>query len=244
MSERDGLLRVATTGVGAQGGQESGVTVLAERGDRLEPVGSVGGLGAGEQIRAVRWFDDLAVVVTFRQTDPLYTVDLSDPQAPRVLGELKIPGYSAYLHPLGDGLLLGVGQDATDTGGVLGTQVSTFDLGDLSSPQRLATLGWRQAWSDVESESRAFTYLPDRRLALLPISGTRGSGVVAVAVGADGSLAEAGDWTPDGFGAYVLRAVPVAGDAVVALAEGSSGRSLTLLRTPDLTPLDAPLALP
>jgi uncharacterized secreted protein with C-terminal beta-propeller domain len=244
MSERDGLLRVATTGVGAQGGQESGVTVLAERGDRLEPVGSVGGLGRGEQIRAVRWFDDLAVVVTFRQTDPLYTVDLSDPQAPRMLGELKIPGYSAYLHPLGDGLLLGVGQDATDTGGVLGTQVSTFDLGDLTAPRRLATLGWRQAWSDVEGESRAFTYLPERRLALLPISGTRGSGVVAVAVGADGSLSEAGDWTPDGFGAYVLRAVPVAGNAVVALAEASSGRSLTLLRTPDLAPLGAPLPLP
>jgi hypothetical protein len=244
MSERNHLLRVATTGAGADGGLESGVTVLAERGDRLEPVGSVGGLGKGEQIRAVRWFDDLAVVVTFRQTDPLYTVDLSDPQAPRVVGELKIPGYSAYLHPLGDDLLLGVGQDATGTGAALGTQVSTFDLGDLASPERLDTLTWRQAWSDVEGESRAFSYLPEGRLALLPLSGPRGSGVVAVAVGADGSLGEAGDWTPDGFGARVLRTVPVAGAAVVALAEGSSGRSLTLLRTPDLTPLSPPVPLP
>ena len=54
-------------------------------------------------------------MVTFRQTDPLYTIDLADPKAPRVVGELKILGYSAYLHPVGDGLLLGIGQDATDT---------------------------------------------------------------------------------------------------------------------------------
>ena len=79
-------------------------------------VGSVGGLGRGERIYAVRYIGDTGFVVTFRQVDPLYTLDLSDPKAPRVAGELKVPGYSAYLHPLGDGLLLGVGQDATEQG--------------------------------------------------------------------------------------------------------------------------------
>ena len=72
------------------------------------------GLGIGEQIQSVRWFDDLAVLVTFRQTDPLYTIDLSDPTHPRLLGALKIPGFSSYLHPIGDDRLLGLGSDATD----------------------------------------------------------------------------------------------------------------------------------
>ncbi len=66
----------------------------------------------------------VAYVVTFEQTDPLFTIDLSDPTNPRVVGELKMLGYSAYLHPLADGYLLGVGQDATEQGRQLGTQVA------------------------------------------------------------------------------------------------------------------------
>ncbi|MFZ5870786.1 MAG: beta-propeller domain-containing protein, partial [Actinomycetota bacterium] len=241
MDAQDGMLRVATTAESAEHGTEAVVTVLAESGGELTPLGSVGGLGKGEQVRAVRWFGDLAVVVTFRQTDPLYTVDLSDPAAPAVVGELKIPGYSAYLHPLGEGMLLGVGQDATETGQVTGAQVSSFDLRDLASPQRIDTLTYRDAWTDVEGESRAFSYLPDRRLALLPVAAGGGSGVVAVSVGADGALAEAGRWTSDG-GAWVLRATPV-GERVVVLAEGEGGRTLTLLAVDTLTELDA-LPLP
>ena len=76
-------------------------------------LGQVGGLGRGERIYAVRFIGDVGYVVTFRQTDPLFTIDLSDPAAPRSLGELELLGYSAYLHPVGDGRLLGVGQDAT-----------------------------------------------------------------------------------------------------------------------------------
>ena len=64
----------------------------------------------------MRFLGDVGYVVTFRQVDPLYTLDLSDPRNPRTVGELKIRGYSAYLHPLGDGLLLGVGQDASERG--------------------------------------------------------------------------------------------------------------------------------
>ena len=77
---------------------------------------------------------DTGYVVTFRQIDPLYTVDLSLPERPRVLGELKIPGYSAYLHPIGEDLLLGVGQDATEEGRPTGTQLSLFDVSDLRKP--------------------------------------------------------------------------------------------------------------
>ncbi|MGI8461495.1 MAG: beta-propeller domain-containing protein, partial [Solirubrobacterales bacterium] len=102
LSEQDGLLRVASTGESPEfevGDRESFVTVLGEVGDKLAEVGQVGGLGRGEQIYAVRFIGDVAYVVTFRQVDPLYTVDLSTPTDPTVLGELKVPGYSAYLHP-------------------------------------------------------------------------------------------------------------------------------------------------
>jgi hypothetical protein len=173
-SEHLGYLRVATTTgppwATNDGGpvSQSSVIVLAEKGDRLVPVGSVSGLGKGERIRAVRWFDDLAAVVTFRQTDPLYLVDLSGPTKPKVRGELKIPGYSAYLHPIGDDRLLGVGQDADSTGRTTGLQVSSFDVSNTAKPTRTDKVGLGQGYTDVENDSRAFTYLPGRRLAVLP----------------------------------------------------------------------------
>ena len=241
MSARDGMLRVATTTEGGSDpvtGTEAVVSVLEERDGELVRLGSVGGLGRGEQIRAVRWFDDLAVVVTFRQTDPLYTVDLSDPEAPAVAGELKIPGYSAYLHPLGDGLLLGVGQDATETGQTTGAQVSSFDLRDLASPTRLDTLTYPRAWSDVEGDSRAFSYLPDRRVALLPLSAGDETGLVAVSVDEAGELSEVGRWTAPTRAGWLLRAVPVGDASVVTLVEGEPGRTLTLLTGTDLREVD------
>src|SRR5690606_24107857 len=122
MSEWDGRLRVAATTEGRDGGQsQSGVYVLAPKDGQLVQVGAVEGLGLGERIYAVRFIGPIGYVVTFRQTDPLYTVDLRDPTAPVVRGALKIPGYSAYLHPVDDTRLIGVGQDATDSGQILGT---------------------------------------------------------------------------------------------------------------------------
>ena len=133
------LLRAATTvGNPFGGGSESVVSVLRQQADRLEVVGSVDGLGQGETIHSVRFLGDRAYVVTFRQTDPLYTIDLSDPTAPRVAGELKITGYSAYLHPLDGQRLLGVGQEATTQGQVTGMQVSVFDVSDPAAPTRLS----------------------------------------------------------------------------------------------------------
>ena len=117
MDEHDGYLRVATTTGQVWSDQdtsESHVVVLGPGDGALSTVGSVSGLGRGETIHSVRFLGDVGYVVTFRQTDPLYTVDLSDPAAPAVTGELKILGYSAYLHPIGDGRLIGVGQDATE----------------------------------------------------------------------------------------------------------------------------------
>ncbi|MEX2289042.1 MAG: beta-propeller domain-containing protein [Mycobacteriales bacterium] len=173
LSSHDGHLRVATTSAPPWGGgapTESGVTVLEERDDGLVQVGRLLGLGVGERIYAVRYFGDLATVVTFRQTDPLYVLDLGDPRAPRKLGELKIPGFSTYLHPVGDDLLLGVGQDADTSGRVTGMQVSLFDLSDRSTPVQVDRLGLGQAWSPAAEDSRAFGFDTGSATALLPLS--------------------------------------------------------------------------
>jgi hypothetical protein len=195
LSEHAGHLRVASTQspdwwFGDPGESESHVTVLREQDGRLAEVGRVAGLGRGERIYAVRFMGDVGYVVTFRETDPLYTVDLSAPTAPRVLGELKILGYSAYLHPVGPGLLLGVGQDATAEGARRGTQLSLFDVTDLRNPRRLhqRTLG---AFSDsaVEWDHRAFLYWPATNLTVIPVE----------------------DWERDFFGAVGFRASPATG---------------------------------
>jgi hypothetical protein len=168
-------------------------------------------MGEGEQIYAVRFLGDVGYVVTFEQTDPLYTLDLSDPADPRVVGELKIPGYSAYLHPLGDGLLLGVGQDATDEGVRLGAQVSLFDVSDPANPERIDTFALGDGTSEVEWDHHAFLWWADADLAVLPTQSWGGqqeeafSGVVGVTADASG-----------------LRA---AGRLATAAATGGSGPS-------------------
>ena len=112
MDEYDDVLRVAV-GPSQETGNFNSVVTLREDGDELEEIGRVDKLGVNEDIKSVRWFDGLAIVVTFRQVDPLYAIDLTDPDAPTLLGELKIPGFSEYLHPISGQRLIGMGQDAS-----------------------------------------------------------------------------------------------------------------------------------
>jgi uncharacterized secreted protein with C-terminal beta-propeller domain len=169
MDEHNGDLRVASTtspgDMWFSSDTESRVTMLRPNGDTLQQIGLVDGLGPTERIFAVRFMGDLGYVVTFRQTDPLYVVDLSDPTAPAAVGELKIPGYSAYLHPVGDGRLLGVGQDADEEGRVLGTQISLFDVTNPASPQRIDQVTLEGGWSQAEGNHLAFTYVDGTALA-------------------------------------------------------------------------------
>ena len=177
LSEYKGVLRVASTDSpvwwpGApQQQSQSYVSTLRQSGGVLLPLGRVGGLGRGELIQAVRFLGDAGYVVTFRRTDPLYTLDLSKPNDPKVKGELKLLGFSAYLHPIADGLLLGVGQDATPEGRSLGTQLSLFDVSDLAHPQRLSAQGvGSSSSSEVEYDHHAFLYWPPEKLAVIPVS--------------------------------------------------------------------------
>jgi uncharacterized secreted protein with C-terminal beta-propeller domain len=178
LSEHQGHLRVATTsgdGPGAPGIPEkrpttqSSVTVLKAGGGKLQEVGRIDGLGLDERIHSVRFVGPVGYVVTFRQVDPLYTLDLSDPAKPRKVGELKITGYSAYLHPAGDGKLIGVGQEATAQGRTTGTQVSLFDVSDPAVPTKVAGHHLPGANSEVEFDPHAFLYWPARDLVLLPV---------------------------------------------------------------------------
>ncbi len=99
LDEADDVLRVAV-GPSSETGNFNSVVTFRREGKELTEIGRLDGLGRNEELKGVRWFDGLAVLVTYRQTDPLFTVDLADPAKPRLLGELKIPGYSDYLHPL------------------------------------------------------------------------------------------------------------------------------------------------
>ena len=225
-SEYDGMLRVATSIGQSWRPKESVVTVLAEHGQRLEKVGSVAGMGEHQTLQAVRWFGDIAVLVTFRQVDPLYTLDLSDPTDPKVIGALKIPGFSAYLHPVGDGVILGVEQQGPDG------EVSSFDLGDLSHPSRVdhISLG-SNTYPMVANDSHAFSYLPTQRIALIPTySGSGPQQVNAVRVAGDGSLNElATTYLPRG--AWNVRPLPL-DDHRFALV--SKGRIVKIVDSDDL----------
>jgi hypothetical protein len=113
MDEQGGVLRVAVTDSGGDGARPgTAVVTLRPEAGRLLDIGHLDGLGVGEQLKSVRWFGDLAVLVTFQQVDPFYVVDLTNPTDPRLLGSLHLPGWSSYLHPVGPHLVLGLGQDS------------------------------------------------------------------------------------------------------------------------------------
>ena len=200
MSESGGVLRVAspTGDTWTEGPRESEsmITTLAESDGELEEIGRVGGLGPGEEIYAVRFIGDMGYVVTFEQTDPLYTVDLSDPENPVTTGELKIPGYSAYLHPVADGRLLGIGQAGTAGGTITGAQASLFDVADPERPERIDALGLtdgRYGTTSTEWDHHAFLYSPEHSLAVVPVESYghgATNGAIAIAVDPDGGLAE------------------------------------------------------
>jgi uncharacterized secreted protein with C-terminal beta-propeller domain len=202
MSEYHGVLRVASTiserrgWVNSRQMTEGLVTTLQEQDGALRQLGQVGGLGRqdNESIRAVRFIEDRGYVVTFRQSDPLYVLDLHDPAAPQVVGELKIPGYSGYLHPIGENLLLGVGQSGLESGPVsvapkpptkdgpstdiapapptparqIGVQFSLFDISDPGRPRRIDTQTYGGGAAAAEFDPKAFLYWQPRNLIIAP----------------------------------------------------------------------------
>jgi hypothetical protein len=163
--------------------RSSSVVTMRSQGDQLVELGRLDGLGVDETLTAARWTDDLAILSTARATDPLYTVDLSDPDRPRLLGALKIPGFTSYLHPIGDGLLLAIGQAGAFTGGDgrAGAQVGLFDVSDLTDVRQVDVSSLRRwTWPVAGDDPWAFTWLGDRDTALTTFTTGRGSVVLGI----------------------------------------------------------------
>ena len=178
LDEEGGYLRIATTRETWVGWARRDLTnnlfVLRPAGSRLEVVGELAGLARDERIYSARFEADRGYVVTFRQVDPLFTFDLSNPRAPRVAGELKIPGFSTYLHPLDRDHLLAIGREVGRDGRQFGgVQLQVFDVTSFANPvvQHRHTLGTSSsASSEAIYEHKAFTYFASRHLLGLPFS--------------------------------------------------------------------------
>jgi uncharacterized secreted protein with C-terminal beta-propeller domain len=236
LSEYDGYLRVATTvgtaepapGEGVKSGWLSNnrVVVLHPEDGRLVHVGHVGDFGRGERIYSVRFLGPLGYVVTFRQIDPLFVLDLSEPTAPVVRGELQMPGYSSYLHPLGDDLLFGLGQDVDSHLAQRGVQTSVFDVSDLASPRLVDKASFPRTWTAAEEDPHQFLWWPAERLVVLPVSGSAYTpesdfADVVLHVSTGGSLDEVGrvhhPAAGDAWGRQIERAL-VIGDVLYTVS--------------------------
>lgn len=225
MDYADGALRVAL-GATNETGNFNSVVTLRETDATLTEVGRVDKLGINEEIKSVRWFDDLAIVVTFRQTDPLYAIDLSNPDDPQLMGELKIPGFSEYLHPLGARRLIGVGQDADTSGMTRGAQAALFDVTDLTNPRQLDVVTYpKYSQAGAGLDPRQFTWLPDQRTALTVVSqGYQGrTGWVSVLSLANGRMSNRLVEVEYGDEIAQVRLVPMAdGRVVLVTGDGVS----------------------
>ena len=170
------MLRVATSSGWVPNPDVSSTLItLAERDGRFEEVAHLGGIAPTEDIRSVRFDGTRAFVVTFKKTDPLFVFDLTQPEAPKMLGELKIPGFSTYMHPIDHDHLLAIGFDADDHGSFAyfdGIQLQIFDVSDLSNPQLLhkTTVGTRGSASEALTNHLAFNYFPAKGVLALPMS--------------------------------------------------------------------------
>lgn len=152
IDEYDGNLRVVTTINGSQT-TTNAVYVLDEE---LKTIGKIEDLAEGEQVYSARFFGDTGYFVTYRQTDPLFSVDFADPENPKIIGELKIPGFSEYLHFYGENLLLGIGMDTEENGTTNGVKVSMFDISDPTDVKEVHKYTVTEAYySDIFNDYRA-----------------------------------------------------------------------------------------
>ena len=170
MDESGGYLRVATH----TDNNDNGVHVLDTSGATLDQVGQLTGLAPGEQLYAVRYVGNTAYLVTFVRTDPLFAVDLTDPKAPVLQGELVVPGVSNYLQSVGDGLLLGIGQEREAGSWNSHLQATLFNVADGAQPIQLdreyLDSGYQWSWSDAQFDHHALLYSAADGLLVVPVS--------------------------------------------------------------------------
>lgn len=219
MDAYNGYYRIATT---AEDG--SCLTVLNES---LETVGELRGIAPGEDIYAARFMGDTAYLVTFYQTDPLFVLDLSDPASPRVTGELKIPGFSNYLHPYAENLLIGIGTAGDENGATGQLKISLFDVGNMQEPKEISAVVFDdRAFSDsaAQYDHHAYLSLSDGTFAI-PVteSGplTDPHSFACVLTVEDGELRVLETYSPDTAThlAYTVTRITYAGSTLFTLSD-------------------------
>ena len=187
MDEADGVLRVAVTPTSETGNFNSVVTFERDGQDLVE-IGRLDRLGRNEDLKSVRWFDGLAILVTFRQVDPLYAIDLTEVEQPTLIAKLKIPGFSSYLHPLGPKRLVGVGEGRSFGGRGWGAQVGLFNVADLKNVHRMNVQHYASNTQALAgADPRSFTFIHDHR-TILTVIRRGGVGYLSVLKIADGGL--------------------------------------------------------
>jgi uncharacterized secreted protein with C-terminal beta-propeller domain/predicted transcriptional regulator len=184
MDEFDGNFRIATTMGEVWDTQEKSSNNVYVLDDNLKIIGSLEGLAPGERIYSVRFMGKRGYMVTFKKVDPLFVLDFSSPESPKVLGKLKIPGYSDYLHPYDENHIIGVGKEAVDaedeSGRMMvrdfawyqGMKIAIFDVSDVENPKEIhkVVIGDRGTDSEALYEHKAFLFDREKKLLVLPIT--------------------------------------------------------------------------
>jgi len=179
MDEHNGFFRIATTVGSVWDGQSSNNIYILD--DTLERVSEIEDIAPGERIYSARFMGGKAYLVTFKKVDPFFTIDLSDPYNPQILGELKIPGYSDYLHPYDENHIIGIGKDTVepdegetwgrDFAWYQGIKIALFDVSDFENPKEVAKIiiGDRGTDSPALYDHKAFLFDRERELLVIPV---------------------------------------------------------------------------
>lgn len=166
MDEYNNYFRIATTS-GPWAQTNNNIYVFNSK---LTLIGKLEGLGKTERIYSARFMNNKAFLVTFKQTDPFFVIDLSDPTTPRLLGELKLPGFSTYLHPYDDNHIIGIGRQTNEQGRQQGIKVTLFDVTDPTNPVRVAAESFESNTdSEALNEPKAVLFDKEKNLLVIPL---------------------------------------------------------------------------
>ncbi len=225
MDAYNGYYRIATTLSDRDG------CVLTVLDKDLKTVGELSGIAKGEEIYAARFLGDTAYLITFYQTDPLFIIDLQNPAKPEIKGELKIPGFSNYLHPYAEGLLVGVGSDGTENGATNQVKISLYDVSDCRNPREVSKAVYgadksTYSYSEAQYDHKAYLSFADSGEFAVPIcenAGNREKSYASVLTVDNGALKITGTYTPEStdtsFTSNQIRRVTYSGNTVYTLSD-------------------------
>lgn len=168
LDEYNGTLRIATDSYNSKKAKD--LCSLYVLDSELKTIGKLENIADNETLESVRYMGDKAYIVTFKNTDPLFIIDLKDPTEPKITGEIKLPGYSAYLHPISENLILGIGYIGNDENvDLTSMKVSLFDVSDMSKPKEISSFSQDNVICCVTNEPKAFIYNEEKNYIALPV---------------------------------------------------------------------------